>query len=229
MWPKDLLIFERITMRSGLLTMALVLLSGLVIFMVGGHSVWRQVVILLHIITGLGITLVCLPYIPVHFKRTAFFRRPTLILTGLLLVACLLVLVSTGLVAVIRGNRESDIITMPAHLIASGILVLLLVGHMLDHYFRMPQRRKDQSATRFLSFDRAVRPVFLTGIFMSVLCVLVMHLLFSSSNIVEPVDPVVANYERPYGDHPFRPSQTETSHGGFVKPQQIGDSESCIE
>ena len=39
--------------------------------------------------------------------------------------------------------------------------------------------------------------------------------------------PQVAAYQYPYGDHPFWPSQTETTSNGFLDPQQIVGSDAC--
>jgi len=39
--------------------------------------------------------------------------------------------------------------------------------------------------------------------------------------------PIPEDYDRDYGDHPFRPSQTETASNEFIHTEQIAESEKC--
>lgn len=203
---------------------AVAVLSGLGLFLPLPHGVGSQLVLLLHLVMGAAFVLVAVPYIPIHFLRSGYFRRPGLIATGLLMVAVILVLGFTGAAYITTGQREALPWLSGLHGAAGVGLLLLAVVHLADHYYRMPVARTLQYPNRYLVFKPG-RAMVITLISAAVIAVLFVSNLLTKTP--QPAQPMVADYSQDYGEHPFRPSQTETSHGGFVNESDIAGSENC--
>lgn len=202
-------------------------ISGFAFYLTSTHGVTRQWMLLLHILTGSSFLLIMLPYVPVHFLRTAYFRRPSLIVTGLLLFAVLLAVGWTGGMLAYVGHQESTSWVVLTHLFSGCVLVLLLTLHLLDHVYRMPRQRKQQYPDRFLSF--LPRPAGF-ALLVSIIIIGSLLVLNAERELVPATAATEAYgevYEEAYGEHPFHPSQTETAHGGFVAEAEIAQSENC--
>lgn len=202
-------------------------ITGLCLLLVTKQGTGSQLVLLLHLVVGIGFVLLMLPYLPVHFVRTAYFRRPALIVTGLLATGLLLAVAVSGFWMMLAGQREDEAFVPFTHLWA-GILILgLVLLHIADHFYRMPAGRKQQYPLRFLVLKpRAVGFSLLLSV-VAVAGLLLIDVARTESDMASA--PAVSPYDYSYGDHPFRPSQTETSHGGFVAEREIAESEACAE
>lgn len=198
--------------------------SGVFFFLTDTHTLGRQWVLVLHILVGSGFAFLMLPYVPIHYLRSAYFRRPTLIVSGLFAVATLLALIISGVQLAAVGHQEHWNTPERLHLLSGGALIAVLVIHLVDHFVRMPQQRKQQYPNRFLTFQ--LRQTLISGLFsLGVVSLLIVGGLLIASP-PEAAQPVV-EFDPVYGEHPFRPSQTETSHGGFVTESQIAGSDQC--
>ncbi|MFT7244285.1 MAG: hypothetical protein ACI82A_001637 [Candidatus Azotimanducaceae bacterium] len=215
---------EKLMSATGAALFLFASISGLAFWLFEGHGAGRQWVMLLHLLAGSGFALMMLPYIPLHFLRTGYFRRPSLIVSGLLMSAALTVLALSGAILVWSGQQESAAWLPIAHLLSGALLIGLTGLHLFDHFFRMPEQRKRQYPQRFLAFapGRAGLSLLLSLTIVGALFVVDVIFPHDTQAVAAAVP-----FEAAYGEHPFRPSQTETSHGGFVTSDDIAGSDKC--
>jgi hypothetical protein len=225
--PKQLLSRERqITPATAAVGLACSL-TGVATWLLGGHSAWIQWSVLFHLLTGVGLTLLVLIYCYLHFRRTIGVRRATVLISGLVSLPLLIAFLGSGWRMLLVGQRESEHWVYLTHVISSLALVSVVALHVILHFWLLPERRRkreNESAallpsklwTSVLAFNLAVQVV-----------ILVATAIYNASQPPPDTSPAVADYEYSYGPHPFRPSQTETSHDGFVEPREIAESHRC--
>ncbi len=223
----DLLDRERRHIAQLLAGLAVAGLSGFVTYLNGEHGGWQQWTYLLHTLVGLYLAVVLVPYVGVHFKRTLGTRRPALVVSGILAISAVLALVVSGLHISLFGQRERLRWIYDLHIVTSYAALVVLVLHVAAHRLLLPSRRRHDESVWFASLTFASIKPSLVGIGTSIGVVVLATLFYSLVPLSYKDDAVIKPYERAYGEHPFRPSQTETASGTFVDVRRISGSDKC--
>jgi len=176
-------------------------------------------------------------YIVTHFKRTLGIRHPLLVFSGIASCFIFVGLFFSGFWIAINGQTEGTTWISHSHSVLSYIAIFLVVIHCLAHW-----RHRQQNLKKKKHIDKHV---FITLSNRSGLYVLASLVIYGaviggiaviatshaqveedqypSENSTNDEDPYVFDY----GEHPFRPSQTETVTGGFITNKQIAKSQQC--
>lgn len=199
------------------------LASGFVSLLIDSFAWWIQFNMLGHIFFGIVLSLLCLPYVYLHFIRTLGMRRPMVILSGVLAALLIICLLLIGIYMSFVGHIESQSILRELHLFGSYALVLTIALHLVLH--RYSKTRKERNEFHTLAQYPALRGLAILTIYFTFL--FVASGVYESTRDLPESAAVDEEYQYPYGDHPFRPSQTETTDGAFIANQQIADSNDC--
>jgi putative effector of murein hydrolase LrgA (UPF0299 family) len=195
--------------------------TGLVTLYYPIAGIWPQWTYLAHTFLGISLSLVFLPYFVTHFRRVVGLRQLWVSIVGLLSVFCITVTIVTGLVITILGQSESRRYIYDVHTLAS-IILLATSGVHLAFAKRRPSGRKPfvmpwkDTARRALAYSLGMAAV----IGLATTAYRFLPLAYEDVAAIRP-------YSLPYGEHPFRPSQTESAQGAFVDSRRIGDSGRC--
>lgn len=189
------------------------------------HTIFSQWTSIFHALAGFLFLFAVVLFGYIHFRRTLGLRRPLVLTIGVLAWLIFLVCAYTGIHILIFGRQEAENYIHIIHQISAVLSASLLLTHLLIHNLYLPEKRVAQG--RYISLDNSV---FKRSAYIA--CTLFALLLTSSllSLAYDPdfsTDPYAINYEYSYGDHPFRPSQTETHNGKFVDNRQISNSSEC--
>jgi uncharacterized membrane protein len=225
---KDILQHEQQITSSVNASLLIATISGLATYWFSFHFVFEQWTVILHWIAGIFTSLLTIPYLIIHFRRTLGFRRAGVLFSGLVLMGLFIVLVATGAHLLWFGASESTAWLLSTHIISSIGFILTLAVHIALHVLFFPKRRLAGTAGRFPSISQNFgRYITISGVvsFFAVVIVSFSYLAFEHKPSNEPV---VVDYELPYSEHPFRPSQTETASNTFVDHAQIGNSDDCM-
>lgn len=230
MFRDDILTTEQAIAKWLNATLLAALLSGVFIFLFDSHSVWTQINSISHVLIGVVFTVVSIPYFYIHFKRTLAFRRASIIFSGILLLLTCLLILFTGYWLTIFGETETNKWIRLVHLYSCFSFVAILALHIFMHLFSFPKNRLKSAAGKFPSNTKEHKPFLLkTNILFQVAIVIVAVLL---PLIDSPHNPegnaAVTPYSYSYGEHPFRPSETETHDGKFARYEDIGHSDKCV-
>jgi hypothetical protein len=204
------------------------IITGAVTYFINDHTVWLQWSVLFHIITGIVCSFALFIFIVIHFRRTLAFRRVRVFISGLIILLIIITFVYSGWYLMLFGQRENQRWLYFAHIISSGLFLIFLAFHLFLHFILLPKRRSAAAESLYPSItSNTVKVILVVNITVQA-CVLTLTFLYQSS--LEPYSnkPQVENYQYPYGEHPFRPSQTESSNNAFIDKNQIGNSHKCI-
>ncbi len=212
---------------NGVLWSSLLLLitTGYVGLLIHQHSnfvLWNSI---LHSMAGTVFVTAILYFGVVHFRRTLGFRRPMTFVMGIFGWILLIAACYTGLHLMLKGRTEADELFYYSHIILVSLSLLITVVHIVAYYLVAAKNQKLNEY--FPSLDHAVRKVIGKGI---VAIGGVFMLVYLGSQLYDPkytTSPVAGTYQYDYGDHPFRPSQTETYHNTFIDTRQIAISSEC--
>jgi hypothetical protein len=225
--PSESIAKERVAMGRLLGALTVAAVSGFITYWFIGHSSWQQFTYLLHTGVGLYLTLILIPYVRTHFVRTLGTRRPFMIIGGLTSTAFVIGLIVTGLHITIAGQSEAKRLIYDAHIVSAYVVLGGIGLHILGQRLIRKDRRRNADLGWFptITSKALIRvPVALgSAIIVIALCSAAYSLIstkYSTEAVIQP-------YEHTYGDHPFRPSQTETASGSFVDVRQISGSEQC--
>lgn len=187
------------------------------------HNISQQINILLHIIVGFAFSISFIIYLIPHFQRTTGTRKPIVIISGALASLIIIVYLSSGWILAIEGNKETSRSISYWHTTGAILFVTLPLIHVLLHRFIKYNNKKTTIKTYDFKTlkDSAIFCIIYTVI------VLILSIAYWVFDKPLPLKDLTKNYQYTYGDHPFRPSQTETSHGGFVHTKQVADSHKC--
>ena len=205
----------------------LLTLSGFYTCVFDGHNVENQWIYLLHALIGLVFVPGLVVYVFLHFKRTLGQRRPSLILSGVFSFSVIAVLCWTGLDIVYRGQTETTQWLYLLHIYASIAGCLLIVYHIISHRLFLSKRRKEIDREKFPGIPVDAVKFIALWVGGGIVSIAILSFLYA---LIAPVyidQPKVIPYNYSYGEHPFRPSQTETSTGKFIDPRQIVGSIAC--
>ncbi len=226
--PKEL--FEKERQQSPLTAclLLMVTISGFATYVYAEHTHWQQWMVILHTLVGVLVSFAIMPYTFHHFRRALSLRRPIVSITGLVTVALLALLIATGSHIIYFGRLEKLKWVYDYHVMGAAAVLALLAIHLLGHALFSPKRRVKKE----LPFFETLKGKIVTPALMAVVICVVVPL---GAAAVQPyfdypfrTESLVENYSKRYGEHPFRPSQTETFSGKFIDEKQIGNSLECI-
>lgn len=192
-----------------------------------GLSVFTQWIYLIHTLLGIIAAVLLAPYIIVHFRRTIGLRRPWISFSGLFSALAFLALAGSGLSIAIEGQSEAKRWIFQAHIWLAAIILILLAVHIVFHVLSLSVKRKKNEPNRFPSLSGDFFKTTTQILLASLLLALIATGLYQARENPFKDAPAVEPYVYAYGDHPFRPSQTETSTGGFFDAKRLGASERC--
>ncbi len=202
------------------------LLTGIASYITDSHGVWLQWSILLHLLTGLALGIIIIVYLYVHFRRTVGFRRTSVMISGLVTILLCGGFLTTGLQLSINGQSESTAWVYLVHIICGFTFVGIIVLHLVLHIKLMPRQRRLQES-RFPSLVAdTVKQIIIFNLLVQGL-IATATVAYSLTLTPYSTQPAVVDYQYSYGEHRFRPSQTETSNNAFVEQQQIANSHRC--
>lgn len=194
----------------------------------GLNFIAQQWLYLLHVVTGLGISWILVPYLWRHFKRTLGVRRPSMLISGLLSAVIFIALLFTGIWLLWFGQVQQLAQLLNHHVILasifSGLIALHFVAHWLLRGDGLKNKRHNQRFSSIKALGLYPTLIYTLSGFLGVLALTVLYQQLPSPYSSKPV---VENYNYPYGQHPFRPSQTETKSGDFIDHKQIAQSDDC--
>lgn len=221
--PKTLLDKEIFLLHPLLTALLLCALSGLAIYVSHSLAWWSQFNILGHVFVGVIFSLLCLPYLYRHFKRTLGIRRPLLIISGIIVALFIIGYIYISFHIAIVGHKETQRSLLLVHRYGSLVIIALLLLHIMLH--KWARQRKDVIAFHSLkSFSiRQNTEKLITYIVVIAIATFSYWLYYSPPEL----DHLTKNYEYSYGKHPFRPSQTETPGSKFIASKQIAESNDC--
>jgi len=200
--------------------------TGIATFPIQDLSVPVQWSYLVHMVLGVLLSLLSLPYLWRHFRRTFGQRRFTVFISGLASACALLAMVLSGIHIAWFGQRERLAWIFDLHIASSLTTLTLVIFHLLLHWRTAANKRTHQQRT-FTSLERGIlhNTAFAFG------CIIVVIIALSLAKPLYTPEyrttPIAENYQYLYGEHPFRPSQTETYHGKFVDVREIATSNQC--
>ncbi len=203
-------------------------LSGLIITLTTNTSNsfphWLQLNIIGHTLISSLVALPLAIYSGIHFKRTVGIRRPLLIFSGLIASITLISLIASGSWIALYGHTERLAWIPTVHAVTAYVTLAFVILHIVAHLINKQQKKRSDSQ-RFVTLH--TNSLRYAG-FATLTYVLFIALGTSVYSVSQDNKPVtIENYQYVYGDHPFRPSQTETVSGGFVKTSQIAKSQQC--
>lgn len=207
--------------------MAVLVISGYSSLLWKGLSDFVQWTYLIHTLFGIVATLLFVLYIVAHFRRTIALRRSWIAFSGILSALIFLALAATGIDIAAEGQAEAKAWLLPAHIWLASITLVLIAAHIVFHATTLSERRKKSEPNRFPSLSEGLSKTVIKTTIASLLLTLSATGLYQTRPNPYKDSPAIEPYTHGYGDHPFRPSQTETSTGGFFDPRRVGSSEQC--
>lgn len=212
-----------------LLLLSLSILSGVLLSLtdmtIGGLPYFSQWNLIGHTVSSSFALLPLGFYCYFHFKRTLGIRHSILIFSGLFTCLLFIALFGTGLWMAIFGQTEQLTWLDWSHTTTAYIVILLLVLHVASYILYKKRKNKESNKSLFitLSHSSTYRALCISAIYL--LGIVLVTLIYTST--MESTAIVKTDYVYEYGDHPFRPSQTETTSGHFINTEQIAKSQQC--
>jgi hypothetical protein len=202
---------------------------------VSGYATWflglrlsaLQFAVLLHALSGAALSLVSLRYLWIHFRRTLGVRRVGTFCTGVAAGVLLLAGIGSGLHMCLYGQAENTRWLLTLHIASVSLFLAASLVHLVWHVLFCDKKRRQHQRNawpgcKYLTVKRTAYELLA-----SMLILLVAGLLYEVTRTPYPSQAAVENYSLPYGEHPFRPSQTESYHGGFIAEREIIRSREC--
>lgn len=187
------------------------------------HNLMSQIANLIHLLSGLLLSLVLIPYCYVHIKRIIGVRRFSVFSSGIVSLLLIAIVVFSGCKLAVEGITEQNQIILSLHISASLTAIGLLVLHLMLHYFSFVKARHGDTFRSFLK----VKPIVIYQLCAVVLFSVIIFLLQVTTEKPYTNDPIVKDYQYLYGPHPFRPSQTETLNSQFIDEQALMTTHKC--
>lgn len=226
--PKDLLTREqgKAPLIFGLLVCCSV--SGLLPYLYFSHANWMQWIVLLHAFCGIALSILLLPYLWNHVRRTLGFRRPSLLTSGITTVVLFLLFGVSGWHLLLYGQQESLRWVLHLHIWTGICFATLVLMHMVMHILLLPEKRKQSDRDGLPSLKGNSAKQILMGNVFAALVIITANQVYQQTLEPYQTTPIVEDYLYSYGPHPFRPSQTETFSGQFIDQRQIANSQRCL-
>ncbi|MEM7358136.1 MAG: multiheme c-type cytochrome [Pseudomonadota bacterium] len=191
-----------------------------------GFSDWYQWNLIGHALVGSVIVLPLSIYTVIHFRRTVGIRKPAILFSGLLASALIFLALGSGIWLALVGSEEAISWVTNAHALFTYTTIALTLIHLVLHRrYRSVVNRKRERV--FITVNKSSMTNILSrGIiayFLGVAAVTLGYGYYYQS----PKMPIPDDYQSDYGEHPFRPSQTETADQALVHVNQIAKSQQC--
>ena len=202
--------------------------SGITTHLVSGFMSWKQFTYLAHLASGIILSLALIIYTVRHFKRTAGVRRAMVLFTGLLSVTLLYLLAGSGIFIIIFSVTETTRWVFTSHTILSYIAILFVFIHLVAHRYTYNKPASQADFRWFITIHKKNLLTSLRPLIVVILSIALLSILYDLFSYQYKTSALIQPYELPYGQHPFRPSQTETSNKThFVDEKQIAGSNAC--
>ena len=225
--PDNLITQEGYSINLFLTALVLASASGFISYFMPNNAIWIQWIYLLHVFTGILMSIPLLRYVGRHFKRTQGIKRPLMTITGVFSLAVIIYISITGFHITLFGQSESKRWIYETHILAAMTGLAILIFHVILHKLTFPEKRLKNTATSFSTITSATFKNIFNGI---VICSVILFILtFAYKQLPSPYQDVAAitPYQLSYGDNPFSPSQTKSFTGGFLDPRRLANSDRC--
>ncbi|WP_444919038.1 multiheme c-type cytochrome [Microbulbifer sp. JMSA003] len=216
---------ERKILSIFLSSLSICTISGLLIFFAPKSLTFNQVNILGHVAVGFSLTIAIIFYAMIHFKRTLGIRKPAVLISGIIAITATFAYIYSGLHLAYFGHTEANANISYWHKVGSLIVILLIIVHVIFHRILKYRARPNNPTARTYNWETAQKSTTLTAIYF--IAVILLTTSYSWLSPTPEAKNFPGDYELAYGEHPFRPSQSETSNGGFIHEKQIAGSEQC--
>lgn len=184
------------------------------------HSVTTQIAQLIHLPSAFIYLVSLVIFTLLHTKKVLGIRRGWLISSGVLLTLILLLQIASGLILLWQGVRADNVLLQTIHIQTSLISFAIMIVHYCLH--KVSGRKTKRTETHY-QFNPFILIGFTTIIFIAVLLGLSNHFTQQPYLTTAAVD----NYQYPYGQHPFRPSHTETDQQQFIDSRALDTTQKC--
>lgn len=200
--------------------------TGLICFLID-RGIFLHISSLLHAAIGLVLTVALFPYMVLHFKRIYGVRRFSTFISGLVANIVMLMMILSGLSIAYTGHTQTNDWLIQLHIYSGLFYCMLFALHLLVHGLTYSKHRKS-SMGRFPTTTKSVMYVVASH---TVIIVAGILIWISHFALERPYSDhaAVADYQYPYGDHPFRPSQTETLHSAFIDERALDTTAKCAQ
>lgn len=223
---KDSLLDREGNLSTWLLATFLISITTAVITTSVSYLPAAQAAGLIHFAAGLALAILLPTYLLTHFLRTLGMRRPAMLVSGVLAGLICFGLIASGLHIGLLGRAENRYWVYLVHYGLGITTVCAVALHVVLHYVLLPDKRRAKAGSAFLTLSGLRLRTVSAGIG-AITAALIILAADIGSRGQRTLKPSTLDYEYSYGPHPFRPSQTETSGGGFVHESEIADSEYC--
>ena len=226
--PKRLLRSERSLTPLVASVVSVGALTGALLYAWEESPVWIQWSLVLHGLAGIAATFALLSYLLLHFRRTLAIRRAAVLTSGLSTLPVVIAFLGSGWHLALYGQREDTPWMLPLHVASSAAFLGIGALHIALHaWFRTPKSRRRAESDAGPPATRRTLGIVIVANAAALATIGAASAIHLAAASARTTTPAVADYEYRYGDHPFRPSQTETVHGGFVESEQIANSQRC--
>jgi len=212
------LIKEQRWLKYTLLIGLISVISGCLLTLLNNASYWVQINLIGHTLLS---TVACLPflfYLVTHTKRVLGIRQIGLLLSGIASILVSIALIASGIWIAVYGKTEvtQDISTI--HFFSAYCIITLLFIHCIFHVLakRKKQKRSDKqtnTSATFTTITVNVNKLTLMSIGSYLLVVSLLTIIYEVYSLNNHAEVQLSDYQYDYGEHPFRPSQTETVSG----------------
>jgi hypothetical protein len=189
-------------------------------------SSWVQWNIIGHSLVAGCATLPFFIYSYLHFRRTVGIRKAGVLFSGLLATLLFVGVFASGFHLVIVGHQESLRWISSSHTILAYVVVLITILHLLLHWFGRSKKEKKRGRAFITVSNTSFNKKVLTGIGLYLTLIGIISITYTTL-YKTPVQVKPENYQTVYGEHPFKPSLTETNDRALVHINQIAKSEQC--
>lgn len=204
----------------------LVMATGFITYFWPGSTPAHQWTNLLHVFMGCLFAIYVIPYLVLHISRTIGVRKPLVVFSGTLAVLAVLSVIATGAHMAWLGQREALRWIYGSHVYLAYGFVGITLAHVVGLVW-ISHLATGRFRPSWKTLDRRTAGRVLAGLAVASTVVTIAAWGYTAVP-VENEASVVTPYAYDYGDHPFRPSQTETTiKTHFVKPRQIAASDDC--
>lgn len=223
----SLLEYERLALQRLIFVALISIISGLYTWLTPFFNTAYQLTVFVHVVSGCVLSVFVTPYIVRHFKRTLGLRRPLVTLSGLLLVGVMITGIGTGFYLTVYGVVERYRWVLEWHIVSMLLTAVFVVLHVVLHAYTHRRRQSKNEAQSWPSLEgfrvfRLVKAALGLGVL-----IVSGAWLYSLVEVVESSLPAVAEYQYPYGDNPFAPSETRSFNNLFIPAKALAQSDSC--
>jgi hypothetical protein len=195
-----------------------------------GLSTYTQINLLGHITFGILVCILLPVYCYIHFKRIIGSRKPLVNVSGIAACLILFIYLGSSIVILLNGHSETNKLLFKLHKWGAVTIIFSISAHLIAFRFIQYKKNKINKFTTFIIQDENSsfkKPSVIIMIYLStmVLIALILSITQQPSGYIEKPE----NYDMSYGEHPFRPSQTETEQAQFIALGSIANSHTCTE